>query len=442
MKKWYIYLILALVWSCTLFGFSAKQVLADDVYEGIFDDAGLLTEEEKAELSSRIQTLEQENSIHVLIATTEDTQGKEAAAYADDFFEANNGDGVSGSGLLLLIDMQHSELYISTSGEEIIRTFTDARLDSILDDVYDEAVNGNFYGSCQQFLNGAGTVLGGTVTGGADGPVTTETGESSTADTVQNGTSGSTENAVQGISGTRVFDGAGLLTDSEQDKLEEKIAGLETKTGFRILVTTTDSTEGKTSHDYAESFFKNHNDSGRQSEGIVYLINMEAREIYVYAAGNQVMESFSQANVDKMLERIYKRVADGDYYKSCTVFLDNVTRYGVNGGRRLTLGRVLISLIVCVIIGGVIVFFMARNRGGKVVAGVNNYFVAGGANEVLHRDVFVNRTVSRQRIKRDDDGPKSNRSGGSSVHRSSSGTIHGGSGRSFGGGSRGGGRKF
>lgn len=444
MKKWYIYLMLALVWACSLFGFCGERVQADDVHEGIFDDAGLLTEEEKAELSSGIQTLEQENQIHVLIAATEDTQGKEVVAYADDFFEKHNGDGTSGTGLLLLIDMQHSELYISTSGEKIIQTFTDARLDSILDGVYDKVVDGDFYGGCQEFLNGVRNVLGGTLNGGADGTESVVSGESGAANQMQNETANGSENAAIDTVGERVFDEAELFTEDESNKLGQKISDLETKTGFRILITTTNSTAGRTSYDYSEKFFQNHNDSGRQKEGIVYLINMEAREIYVYAAGNQVLESFSQANVDKMLDRIYKQVEDGNYYKSCTVFLDNVARYGVNGGNRLTLGRIFALIIGSLIIGGVIVFFMARNRGGKVAAGVNNYFVAGGANEVLHRDVFVNRTVSRQRIKRDDDDDDHRRSqsGSSSVHRSSSGTIHGGSGRSFGGGSRGGGRKF
>lgn len=443
MKKWYMYLILALIWSCTLFGFSAEKVMADDVNEGIFDDAGLLTEDEKAELSSQIQALEQENQIHVLIATTEDTQGKEIQAYADDFFEANNGDGTSGAGLLLLIDMQHSELYISTCGEEIIAAFTDARLDSILDGIYDRAVDGDFYGSCQQFLNGVGSVLGGTLSGGVSGPesVTTEARESGNADSPQS--DGGSETAAD-VSTKRVFDEAELLTENEAEKLEQKISDLEAKTGFRILITTATGTEGRSSHDYAEKFFLNHNDSGRQSDGIVYLINMETREIYVYAAGSRVLESFSQANVDKMLNRIYNKVADGDYYKSCTVFLDNVTKYGVNGGRSMTPVRVFACLIASMIVGAVIVFLLSRNRGGKVVAGVNNYFVAGGANEVVHRDRFLNRTVSRQKIKKDDDHKdRSSSRGGSSVHRSSSGTMHGGAGRSFGGGgSRGGGRKF
>ena len=426
MKKLYTYVLLAMIWSCALFGFAGIGVLADDAYAGVFDDAGILTEEEKSGLSSQIQALETEYQIHLLIVTTEDTQGKEVVDYADDFFEEHNGDGTSGAGLLLLIDMQHSELYISTSGEDIIHTFTDTRLDSIMDDIYDEAVNSNFYGSCQQFLTGVDNVLG--------GPETSEMTE----------TTAETESEIAPLSMGNIFDEAALFTESEVGKLEQRIGDLETKTGFRVLITTTNSTGGKTSHAYAENFFKSHNDSGKVSNGLVYLINMEAREIYVYAAGNSVTESFSEANIDKMLDRIYKKVEDGKYYKSCDVFLDNVERYGVEGGNKLTAGRLLFQLIACMIVGAVIVFFLARNRGGKVVAGVNNYFVAGGANEILHRDQFINRTVTRQRIKKDDDdNSRGNRSsGGSSVHRSSSGTMHGGSGRSFGGGSRGGGRKF
>ena len=113
MKKLYTYVLLAMIWSCALFGFAGIGVLADDAYAGIFDDAGILTEEEKSGLSSQIQALETEYQIHLLIVTTEDTQGKEVVDYADDFFEEHNGDGTSGAGLLLLIDMQHSELYLS-----------------------------------------------------------------------------------------------------------------------------------------------------------------------------------------------------------------------------------------------------------------------------------------------------------------------------------------
>ena len=53
-----------------------------------------------------------------------------------------------------------------------------------------------------------------------------------------------------------VLDEAALLTEGEVGKLEQKIGELESKTGFRVLITTTNSTGGKTSRDYAENFLR------------------------------------------------------------------------------------------------------------------------------------------------------------------------------------------
>ena len=40
-KKLYTYLLLAMIWSCALFGTAGIRALADDAYVGIFDDAGI-----------------------------------------------------------------------------------------------------------------------------------------------------------------------------------------------------------------------------------------------------------------------------------------------------------------------------------------------------------------------------------------------------------------
>jgi len=405
MRKWFTRAMAFLMLSMSLFGVVSIPVLADDTYTGVYDNTGLLTEEEKEELSTEIETLERQKGYHILVVITEDLQGKDATAYADDFFEEYNGDGTSGAGILLLMDMENGDIIISTSGEAVIETFTDARIDELLDGVYGEAVNGNFYGGCQSFLDGvSGTAVPETTVG-------------------------------------RVFDSAGLMTSDEISKLEKSIEKLENNTGLRVLITTTENAQGMTSQDYAAHFFKSHSDGGRQSEGIVYLINMEEREIYVYTAGDKTTGAFTDKRVDKMLDRIHKKISDDNYYKSCNVFLDNVSKYAPSGKKGPGVIEILIELIVCVLLGRIIVFFMTRNLGGKVVAGVNNYFVASATQELIRQDQFVNRMVTRRRIVRDDDdGPGG---GGSSVHQSASGTFHGGGSRSFGGGSSGGGgRKF
>lgn len=408
MRKWFTRAMAFLMLAMGLFGAVCIPVLADDTYTGVYDNAGLLTEEEKEKLSTEIATLERQKGYHILLVITEDLQGKDAAAYADDFFEEYNGDGTSGAGILLLMDIENGDIIISTSGESVIETFTDTRIDELLDGVYNEAVSGDFYGGCQSFLDNI------------------------------SGIAAPAQEATVG----RVFDSAGLMTSDEILKLEKSIEKLENNTGLRVLITTTEDAQGMTSQDYAAHFFESHNDGGRKSEGIMYLINMEEREIYVYTAGDKTTSAFTDKRVDKMLDRIYNKVSDDNYYKSCDVFLDNVSKYAPSGKKGPGVIEILIELVICVLLGRIIVFFMTRNQGGKVVAGVNNYFVASATQELVHQDQFVNRMVTRRRIVRDDDdGPGGD--GGSSVHRSASGTFHGGGSRSFGGGSSGGGgRKF
>lgn len=418
MRKWYTYLLAVIMAAGLLFCSLSQSVLADDSFPGIYDDAGILTAEEKTELSARMAQVASEKGCHLMIVTTEDTQGKDVTAYADDFFEAYNSDGTEGAGLLFLIDMQHRELYISTSGDAIIQEFTDAKIDSILDDIYNQAANGDFYESCVRFLDGVEN-------SGAVPP--TDSGEFQ----------GSAEGA-ETIS-QRVYDEAGLLEARDIEKLEKEGMSIEKDTGLRTLIVTTEDVQGMTSRNYAETFFKAHNDSGRVREAIVYLINMKDREIYIYTAGDAATEAFTESRIDKMLDKAYKDVADGKYGKSCESFLEGVSRYAP-GKSVGTAGEIALQFIGCVLIGGIAVFFMSRNRGGKIKTGVNNYFVASTAQEAVHRDAFLNRTVTRRKIERRDNDDKPG--GGSSVHRSASGTLHGGGGRSFGGSSGGGGRKF
>ena len=132
-----------------------------------------------------------------------------------------------------------------------------------------------------------------------------------------------------------------------------------------------------------------------------------------------------------MLDRIYEKAADGDYYGSCVRFLRDVERYAPTAKKGPGVVEALILLVISVLAGRIIVFFMTRNQGGSVAAGVNDYFAAGNTQEIIREDRFVNRMVTRRRIERkdDDDGPF--RMGGSSVHHSSGGTTHGGGRRSF-----------
>lgn len=118
----------------------------------IFDDAALLTLDEAKELGSEIGELRTKTGQDVVVVTTDDAKGKSAMEYADDFYDQNGfGTGTEKNGVLLLLDMDNREIWISKSGE-MIDILTDARTETMLDNVYEEMSDGDYASAVEAFL--------------------------------------------------------------------------------------------------------------------------------------------------------------------------------------------------------------------------------------------------------------------------------------------------
>ena len=110
----------------------------------VFDEAGLFSEQEVQELEAQIDAVRSSQNADLAVLTVEDAQGKSAEAYADDFYDSHElGVGDDASGILLSIDMDNREIYVSTSGYAA-RVLTDARVDDVLDAAYDGVADGNY----------------------------------------------------------------------------------------------------------------------------------------------------------------------------------------------------------------------------------------------------------------------------------------------------------
>ncbi len=116
---------------------------------GVYDDAGLFDGGEYEALLEKAQSLSGSAEVDIVMVTTDDARGKTSRDYADDYYNYN---GFGPDGVLLLIDMDNRNAYISTSGI-MIRYLTDARIDSILDDVVAELADGGYYSASAGFLN-------------------------------------------------------------------------------------------------------------------------------------------------------------------------------------------------------------------------------------------------------------------------------------------------
>lgn len=118
----------------------------------VFDQAGIWSAEEISGMESRIQKLQDQMKMDVVLVTTVDAQGKSSQDYADDFYDQGGfGTRKDHSGVLYLIDLDNRELYISTSGT-MIRFLTDSRIEETLDHAYEYAVNGDYRGVAESFL--------------------------------------------------------------------------------------------------------------------------------------------------------------------------------------------------------------------------------------------------------------------------------------------------
>lgn len=120
----------------------------------IFDDAKLLSAAEEETLQQEIVEVAKKLSLDVIIVTTDDAQGKSAERYADDFYDdhAFGYEKDNGSGILLLIDMDNREAYISTAGVAM-EMYTDRDVYDMLDyEIMTYLADGNYYRACHAFV--------------------------------------------------------------------------------------------------------------------------------------------------------------------------------------------------------------------------------------------------------------------------------------------------
>ncbi len=162
-------LILAFIFAIffiTAFGFNQVEAADytiddsnyDDKQQKIYDDANLLTSAEKEKLAKSIIKAAKEAKLDIIVVTTNDTKGKSSQKYADDFYDQNKFgyEYNYGSGVLLLIDMDNREVYISTSGLGIL-FINDNYIERILDNITPLVSSEKYYSCTEKFVNNVKT---------------------------------------------------------------------------------------------------------------------------------------------------------------------------------------------------------------------------------------------------------------------------------------------
>lgn len=120
--------------------------------DNVKDFLNYLKDSEAAELQDSIEKVKSDYSLDVVLVITDNTEGKSSMAFADDYYDYNGyGVGSDHSGLLMLVNMDKREVWISTTGRAI-DIFTDSRISNMVDHVTGFLSKGNYYDACTTFI--------------------------------------------------------------------------------------------------------------------------------------------------------------------------------------------------------------------------------------------------------------------------------------------------
>lgn len=249
-----------------------------------------------------------------------------------------------------------------------------------------------------------------------------------------------------------VIDEMDFLTQEEVAQLEEEIQRIRTDYNTDAVIVITDELNGKTTVAFADDYF-DYNNYGIDGEGVLMLIDMQNRQVWISTAGTRTIPLF-QPNIDSILDYVTPPLSTQSYYDSCTLFLENM-RYILSAGTTTVTGEsglqsssnnsvnlhyevqtttstgsffktpmyVIVAIALGLIIGGIPTAVITFQSKGKNTISNRTYESTNSFNLLRRIDQFTHETITQRTIQ------TNNNSGG--THRGSSGTSHGGGGRGF-----------
>lgn len=118
----------------------------------LVDNADLIEAEEESRIEAELQKLSTEHQLDVVVFTEENEDISSAMDAADDFFDYQGyGKGSDRSGVLLYINMETRDVWISTRGEGIT-VFNDIGIDHMLDEITPSLSDGEYVRACDIYL--------------------------------------------------------------------------------------------------------------------------------------------------------------------------------------------------------------------------------------------------------------------------------------------------
>lgn len=236
-----------------------------------------------------------------------------------------------------------------------------------------------------------------------------------------------------------VDDGADLLSDSEELKLNDTLGTYSVKNDIDMVVLTRDGLDGKSDKIYLQDYVDSVCDADIYSEDItVLLCDMSGRIITIQAYGS-CEDVINDDNIEYILDVVTPQLSEGAYYNAFEDFANGVnhyydnteyeygvSQYTANGTEPIYL-KTWFQLVIALVIGGITAGVLVINSGGKTTTNNHTYLDEAHSGLVAKRDIYIRTSISKVRKPTNNGGGRS--SGGGGV--SAGGRSHSGGSRGF-----------
>ena len=263
----------------------------------------------------------------------------------------------------------------------------------------------------------------------------------------------------------RVFDQAGLFSETEIIQLEEKIAQCRKSTKMDVVIVSAYADGERSAEEYADDYYDYGGfGAGKKASGVLLLYYMDGPgepggECYISTAGTMI-NMLTDERIESILDDVYGDLGNRDFAGATEHFLEDVKAYvkeGVESGQytydrdtgeivryhSIRLYEVAIAMVIAGISAGSVCLDIKKRYAMKQSSReVSNSLQAYRADCAFHfsvaGDKMVNKYVRSVPIPRNTSSGSGGRghsgsssAGRSTIHTSSSGRSHGGGGRRF-----------
>ena len=222
----------------------------------------------------------------------------------------------------------------------------------------------------------------------------------------------------------KIYDFADLFTNSEEEKLYKNVKAFIEKNNIDMAIVTIDYNNKNSSMAYADDFY-DYNDFGigKNYDGILFLIDMDNRKMWISTTGSAI-QTF-ESDINSILDDCYSYISNEKYFDCANTFINSAQNTITSAKFMGWVIGFVIAIIVSLLIPTIFCLVnKAKHKAIKLATHADTYLDKNSITITNSNDIFVRTHTSRV-------AKASSSSSGGRSHSGSSGISHGGGGRSF-----------